>query len=227
MGEVMARTGALPFFLQAAWVILFALAYFGAGILGIFFYFQPERVATFWPASGIFLSALLLNPIGRWPIYVLAAVGAHVAFDVLISGKAVPTSLFFTSADVVEACIGAFVLRYGLGMAGSLTQLKEVLSLAVIAGVCSTALGAAVGAAAVVTVFPKAAYGSVWQVWWFADALGVLVVAPAILTWAGITRRSQQAWTAQSSIFPIWYFSFCCGPPSASILRSWLQPPWR
>ena len=121
-------------------------------------------------------------------------------FDVLVSGKAVGTSLFFTSADVVEACTGAFLLRRVLGMSGTLSQLKEVLGLAVVAGVCSTALGAAVGAAAVVTVYPKASYWSVWQVWWFADALGVLVVAPAILTWAGATRRSFQAWSARQMV---------------------------
>jgi signal transduction histidine kinase/CheY-like chemotaxis protein len=109
----------------------------------------------------------------------------------------VGTSLFFTSADVVEACTGAFLLRWVLGMSGALSQLKEVLGLAAVAGGCSTALGAAVGAAAVITVYPKATYWSVWQVWWFADALGVLVVAPAILTWAGVTRRSLQTLSAR------------------------------
>ena len=195
----MAKIGATRLFTQGAWVALFALTYFGAGILGIIFYFQPERVATFWPASGVFLAALLLNPFRLWPIFVLVAIGAHAAFDVLVSGKAVGTSLFFTSADVVEACIGAFLLRRFFGMSDTLSQLKEVLSLAV-AGVFSTAVGAAVGAAAVVMVFPKASYGSVWQVWWFADALGVLVVAPAILTWAGATRRSFQAWSARQVV---------------------------
>jgi signal transduction histidine kinase/CheY-like chemotaxis protein len=192
----MATTGATRVLRQGAGVALFALTYFGAGILGIYFYFQPERVATFWPASGVFLAVLLLNPFRLWPVFVVAAIGAHAAFDVLMSGKAVGTSLFFTSADVVEACVGAFVLRRVLGASGTLSQLKEVLGLAVV-GVCSTALGAAVGAAAVVTVFPKASYWSVWQVWWFADALGVLVVAPAILTWAAVTRRSLHAWTTR------------------------------
>jgi integral membrane sensor domain MASE1 len=152
----MAKTGAMPHFTQIAWVVLFALTYFGAGILGIFFYFDPEHVATFWPASGVFLAGLLLSRFGLWPVLVLAAIAAHVGFDMLVSGKAVGTSLFFSSADVVEACTGAFLLRRVLGMSGTLSQLKEVLGLAVVAGICSTALGAAVGAAAVVTVFPKA-----------------------------------------------------------------------
>src|SRR5215475_12263671 len=156
----MAKTGATRVFEEGAWVALFALAYFGAGILGISFYFDPEHVATFWPASGVFLAGLLLSPYRLWPVLVLAAIGAHVAFDVLVSGKAVSTSIFFTSADVVEACTGAFLLRRVLGMSGTLSQLKEVLGLAVVAGVCSTAIGAAVGAAAVVTVFPKASYWS-------------------------------------------------------------------
>ena len=194
------KTGAARVLEQGAWVALFALAYFGAGIIGNIFYFEPERVATFWPASGIFLAGLLLSRFRLWPVLVLAAIVAHVAFDTLVSHKAVATSLFFTSADVVEACTGAFLLRHFLSMSGTLSQLKEILNLAVVAGVCSTALGAAVGAAAVVTVFPKAAYWSVWQVWWFADALGVLVVAPAILTWAGVTRRWIQTMSTRQML---------------------------
>jgi signal transduction histidine kinase/CheY-like chemotaxis protein len=192
----MANTAAMRVFQQGVLVALFALAYFGAGILGNIFYFQPEKVATFWPASGLFMSVLLLSRFRLWPVLVLAYIVAHVAVDVLMSGKAVGTSIFFTSADLVEAFTGAFLLRRFLAMSGTFSQLKEVLGLAVV-GVCSTALGAAVGAAAVVTVFPKAAYWSVWQVWWFADALGVLVVAPVILSWAGVTRQSFQAFSAR------------------------------
>jgi hypothetical protein len=43
----MARTGATRVFEESAWVALFALTYFGASLLGIVFYFDPERVATF------------------------------------------------------------------------------------------------------------------------------------------------------------------------------------
>jgi signal transduction histidine kinase/CheY-like chemotaxis protein len=193
----MANTGARRVFQPGAFVALFALAYFGAGILGNIFYFEPEKVATLWPASGLFLAVLLLSRFRLWPALVLAAIVAHIAVDVLVSSKAVWTSIFFTSADVVEACTGAFLLRRVLAMSGTFSQLKEVLGLAVVAGLCSTALGALVGAAAVVTVYPKASYWSVWQVWWFADALGVLVVAPAILTWAGVTRQSFQAPSAR------------------------------
>ena len=179
--------------LGLALVVLFALAYFGAGILGNIFYFQPEKVATFWPASGLFVAVLLLSRFSMWPVLVLAAIVSHVAWDVLLYNKAVATSLSFTAADVLEACTGAFLLRRFFAMSGTLLQLKEVLALAVVAGLCSTALGAVVGAAAVVLTYPHASYWPVWQVWWFADALGVLVVAPAILTWAGVTRQSFQA----------------------------------
>jgi signal transduction histidine kinase/CheY-like chemotaxis protein len=193
----MAKARATRVCQQGVVVTLFALVYFGAGILGNVFYFEPETVASFWPASGLFLAVLLLNRFSMWPILVLAAIVSHVVWDVLLYHKAVQTSLAFTSADVLEACIGAFLLRRFLAMSGTCSQLKQLLGLAVVAGLCSTALGAVVGATAVVTVYPKASYWAVWQVWWFADALGVLVVAPAILTWAGVTRQSFQAPSAR------------------------------
>ena len=121
----MAKPGATRVLEQGAWVVLFGLSYFGAGILGNIFYFEPERVATFWPASGVFLAGLLLSSYRQWPVLVLAAVVAHVAFDTLVSHKAVTTSLFFTSADVVEACAGAFLLGRVLGMSGTLVAAQR------------------------------------------------------------------------------------------------------
>jgi signal transduction histidine kinase/DNA-binding response OmpR family regulator len=191
--KVIATPAGPRVFQQGAFVGLFALAYFGAGILGNIFYFEPENVATFWPASGILLAVLLLSRFRMWAILVFAAVVTQIAWDVLVYSRAVGISLIFAAANVLEACGGAFLLRRGLGMSGTFSQLKEVQGLAVVAGLCTTALGALVGAAAVVTVYPNTSYWSVWQVWWFADALGVLVVAPAILTWAGVTRQSFQA----------------------------------
>ena len=35
-----------------------ALTYFGAAIMGILFYFQDRRVATFWPAACLLLPLL-------------------------------------------------------------------------------------------------------------------------------------------------------------------------
>jgi integral membrane sensor domain MASE1 len=46
-------------------------------------------------------------------------------------------------------------------------------------------LGATVGAAVVKLAY-GGSYASLWQMWWVADALGVLVVAPAILTGAAL-----------------------------------------
>jgi signal transduction histidine kinase len=191
--EGMSTSEASRVYRQGAWVGLFALAYFGAGILGNIFYFEPESVATFWPASGLFLAVLLLSRFRMWPALVLAAVFTQVAWDVLVFSRAVGISLVFTAANVLEAGTGAFLLRRGLGMSGTLSHLKEVLGLAVVAGLCTTALGAVAGAAAVVMVYPNASYWSVWQVWWFGDALGVMVVAPVILTWADVTRQAFQA----------------------------------
>lgn len=130
---------------QGAFDGLFALAYFGAGILGNIFYFEPENVATFWPASGILLAVLLLSRFRTWAILVLAAAVTQVAWDVLVYSRAVGISLIFTAANVLEACTGAFLLRRGLGMSGTFSQLKEVQGLAAVAGLCTTALGALAG----------------------------------------------------------------------------------
>jgi hypothetical protein len=57
------------------------------------------------------LAGLLLSRYRLWPVLMPAATVAHVAFDTLVSHKAVATSLFLTSAGDVEACTGAHLLH--------------------------------------------------------------------------------------------------------------------
>jgi serine phosphatase RsbU (regulator of sigma subunit) len=134
-----------------------------------------------------------------WSVLMLAAYLSHSAFHALRfpEGESVWAFLVFPFPGLLESCTGAFLLRRCLAMSGTLSQLKELLGLAVVAGLCSTALGAVVGAAIVVTQYPTGSYWSVWQVFWFGDALGILVVAPVVLTWAGVTRQSCQAPSAR------------------------------
>ena len=72
----------------------------------------------------------------------------------------------------------------------SLPRLRDVLKLVTVAAVLATAVAASVGVTALTLAHTKAwaGYGSAWRIWWLGDAMGVLVVAPLLLTGRDLLR---------------------------------------
>jgi integral membrane sensor domain MASE1 len=164
---------------------IFGLAYFAAAELGhaLSLKTQDKLFATFWPPAGLLLAALARTPCRTWPVLLLAACGANLASDVLLHGKSVPVSLGFCVANCGEACLGAWLLRRFVGMPLALARVTDVVGLAGLSALISPLLGATIGAGIVTVGFSGVSYWSTWQVWWMADAVGVLVFAPIVLTW--------------------------------------------
>ena len=80
----------------------------------------------------------------------------------------------------------------------SLARLKDVIALIVLAAGCSTAVCATIGVTSLCLggAQPWSHFGSLWGLWWLGDAVGELIVAPLLLTWAvgpGRLRRSTEA----------------------------------
>ena len=142
---------------------------------------SPNHFATFWPPSGVLVAALLLCDVRRWPLSVAAVLPANLAFD-LLHGHSLAVSIGYWAGNSLEALAGAWLLRRLVGVPVTLGRLKEVVGLATLSALGSTALGATVGAA--VTMLAHGGhFWPAWQVWWVGDAVGVLLVAPVILTW--------------------------------------------
>src|SRR5690349_12260215 len=75
--------GSLPW---AMVVVLFALAYLAALLLGNALALRPSGVGTVWPAAGVYLAMLLLVPAPRWSVLVAAAAAVQFLAVVLILG---------------------------------------------------------------------------------------------------------------------------------------------
>jgi len=162
--------------LQLAFV--FAL-YFGAGKLGLAVPFTSSNVSPIWPAAGVAVAAVLI-----WGIQIAPA----IAFAAFLVNFLTPVPTFASIAiglgNASSAVIAGYLLKHFADFETSLPRLKDVLRLVVVAAVLATAVAASVGVTALTLVDAKAwtGYGSAWRIWWLGDAMGVLVVAPLLLT---------------------------------------------
>jgi len=168
--------------LQLAFV--FAL-YFGAGKLGLTVPFTSSNVSPIWPAAGVAVAAVLI-----WGIQIAPA----IAFAAFLVNFLTPVPTFASIAiglgNASSAVIAGYFLKHVADFETSLPRLKDVLRLVVVAAVLATAVAASVGVTALTLVDAKAwtGYGSAWRIWWLGDAMGVLVVAPLLLTGRDLLR---------------------------------------
>ncbi|MCK6630224.1 MAG: MASE1 domain-containing protein [Anaerolineae bacterium] len=135
-------------------------------------------VTLVWPPTGVALAALLLFGYRLWPGIALGALLVNLSAGASLA--AVGISL----GNTLEAVVGAYLLNR-IGLRYTLERLRDVLSLVFLGAMVSPMISAAIGAASLglTGAMAWADYGSVWWVWWLGDAMGALVVAPALLIW--------------------------------------------
>jgi PAS domain S-box-containing protein len=171
------------------------VSYLLAGRLGFAASAIHPVVSSAWPPSGIALAALLLGGLRYWPGISLGAFLVNVTV-----GIAPLAATGIAVGNTLEAVIGAWLLITLAEFRPSLGRLRDVLALVVL-GIAGTPISATIGVTSL-SLSGSAAGISAWTAWlaWFAgDALGILVVAPVLLTWAAgerphfSLRRSAEA----------------------------------
>jgi signal transduction histidine kinase len=170
-------------------IAVVAGAYYLAGRLGLELAYLDGAVAALWPPAGLGLAVLYLYGIRLWPGIVIG--------DLLLADFAQPlgTVAAQTVGNTVSLIFAALLLRRVVGADARLERTKDVLALvlcAVVAALVSAAFGPP--ALRLGDVIAADELGRVFRTWTLSDACGVLVVAPAVLTWAssglrGIRRR--------------------------------------
>jgi PAS domain S-box-containing protein len=175
---------------DVAFLVGLAAVYLGAAKLGLSLAFTTEQVSVVWPPAGIALAAVLLRGYRVWPAIWLGAFLANVT-----SHEPVVTASAIAVGNTLEALAGAWLFRRIDDSEPTLDHLKQVIGFVAGAAVASTTIAATVGTSSLLLtgIQPWSAFGFTWWTWWVGDAMAVLIVAPAMLTWATWLRRPT--WT--------------------------------
>jgi signal transduction histidine kinase len=166
----------------ALWIVLLAALYALIAKLGLGFDAVSGFATLVWPPTGIALAALLIFGVEVWPGVLLGAWAANVW-----AGAPLSVALGIAAGNSAEAIVGCYVLRRWAGYTGTFDSLRLVLGLilggAGLSAVVSASVGvASLGLGGIVHSWPQAL--ETFRVWWVGDALGDLVFAPLLLTWA-------------------------------------------
>ena len=165
----------------AARILVLCLAYVGLGRLGMAISPVSGFATLVWPPAGVALAALLIGGYRLWPGVALGALVIN-----LVQGAPPLVACGIALGNTLEALAGALALRCLPDFRSSLDRFKDAVRLAVLAAGVSPMLGATLGVASLELggIVAPAALARTWTTWWVGDFVGVLIVAPALLTWA-------------------------------------------
>ena len=175
-------------------LLAIAAAYFVAGRLGLRFAVVNPNATAVWPPAGIALAALLLAGYEVWPAIMAGAFLVHLS-----TTGSVPIAVAIAAGNTLEGLLGAYLVnRFARGRR-VMDRARDIFTLALLAGIVSTAVSATAGVLAI-SLDGQARwsdFGSIWLTWWLGDAVGDLVVAPAVLLW---TQRPRVHWTRRQTL---------------------------
>ena len=159
-------------------------AYFLAGRIGLAVPFTSANVSPVWPPAGIALAAVLVWGYQMWPAVLLGAFLVNF-FSPIPHAAAFGIAL----GNTCSALVAAWLLRRTPGFRPALPRLQDVFAL-VLLGALSTTVAATIGVTTLnaAGVRPWSGFISAWLIWWLGDAMGVVVIAPLILSFSRLAR---------------------------------------
>ena len=168
-------------------LLLIAAAYVAAARFGFTFALATKEVTAVWPATGIAMAALLLCGYRVWPGIWLGAFISNA-----FSAEPAWTAAAIATGNTAAPVLGKFLLQR-FGFQNAIERVRDVLLITAVGSAAVMTVSATNGVIvlALARIVPWSDLSSVWWVWWTGDAMGVLLVAPLILTWvssAGLDR---------------------------------------
>ncbi len=159
-------------------IAVVTLAYWFAAQVSLRLALVHGQVTPIWPPTGIALVAILVFGRRVWPAVFLAALAVNLPIGPSPSGAA-----FIAAGNTLAPLTAAAFLKRA-GFRIELDRLRDAAAIIVLGALVAMTISASVGTSVLVLsgTVPTDSFWSTWAVWWTGDAMGVLLVAPFLLS---------------------------------------------
>jgi len=199
-------------------LILLTALCFAGGKIGLLVPLVQQRMTLLWPPTGIALAAVLLCGGWVWPAISLGSL--LVSFS---TGTPPVAATVIAVGNTLGALAGGWLLRR-LGFRNCLERVRDILALLTLGVAVAPLISAVVGVAALNLAWrvPSARVLQSAFSWWLGDAMGVLLVAPVLLT--GFARPFRRP-ARRERLVEAAALGFCLFLAGALTLSSWSANP--
>ena len=197
-------------------VAIIASLYWIGARLGLRLAFANHNVTAVWPPTGIAVAAFFLFGTRVWPGVLVGALVANIT-----NGAPLGTSIGIAAGNTLAPLLAGYFLRR-VAFRAELDRVADVVNI-LAAGLLGMLVSATLGTTVLwLTGALAGSYGSDWTVWWIGDAMGVIIYAPAILTF--VKARGNLPRTPARQVEGV---SFLIAMPvAAALLMASVVPLW-
>ena len=167
--------------------LVVAVFYFAAARVGLALMAQPQSVAIFWPASGFAAGALIFLG-SRWRGAIGIGVFAATVAANLLGDRNEVMAVVFGLCNAGEALLFAWMIEARFGPHFEFSDLRATAWFFVAAGVSAATMAVLASATIKVVANPTASFFDIWAAWWESDAVGIIVLAPFLITLGHVMR---------------------------------------
>ena len=150
-----------------------------------------------WPPTGLALALVLLRGYWIWPAILVGSLSPS-----LIAGRSPLEVGSVGISSLLAAFAGAWLIgRWSNGQQTFGTP-SSIAKFAIVSFAPTTMISSTIALLGFILADKLSFSDSVvtWLTWWFADAAGTLVIAPAVMLWAMTPLRSFSKWNLLESI---------------------------
>jgi signal transduction histidine kinase len=159
-------------------LVVVALAYWFSATTGLRLALVHGQVTPVWPPTGIALVAILVLGRRVWPAVFLAALAVNLPIGPSPGGAAL------IAAGNTLAPLTAAALLKRADFRIDVDRLRDAAAIIGLGALVAMTVSATVGSSVLVLsgAVSTSSFWSTWAVWWTGDAMGVLLVAPFLLS---------------------------------------------
>ncbi|HDZ07670.1 GGDEF domain-containing protein [Pseudohongiella sp.] len=160
--------------------LLVGIGYYIFATLGATYTVVDVGISVLWPANAVLLAAFLIFPPRQWPLMALMTLGAEVLVG--LSFTPVSASLAFGLINIFEVTLAAWLIRRSTAGEFDFDRVASATRFLVFGPVLASCLAGLLGAWVYVWLGQDiSGYWSLWRLWWFGDALGLLLMTPLLV----------------------------------------------
>jgi diguanylate cyclase (GGDEF)-like protein len=172
-----------------------AVVYYVTAKLGLRFAYINSSVTVIWPPAGIALAGFVLYGYRVWP----AILGAAFLANFTTTGAVLP-SVGIAVGNTLEGLLAAYLVNRFARGGRVFDRVRDILRFTLLAALVSTTLAASIGVVTLALggLVSWADASRVWLTWWLGDAVGDIVVAPALILWIGV--KPAPSWSRSQTV---------------------------
>jgi PAS domain S-box-containing protein len=173
--------------------IAVGVTYFFAARLSLALLTKPDGVAVFWPAAGLASGTLIALGSG-WRLPVTLGVLAASTMASILGDRSLAAATVFALCNAGEPLLVAWLIQRHFGENFRLESLRNVVGFFMAAGIGPAVSGAVATVGFILFYSSTAPIVTTWINWFASDALGIIMVAPLLIGFAGLRDNFPERW---------------------------------